>query len=122
MKNTVPTPEQVEQMMVEKMGALPSSLNSAKAVDPRFLVEQAMSSKFSVQDEKNPLGAKTSMMIMLGVSIALGNEECTMEQTRMLKKMGVTKEEIAYIVRAVKHASSSAVMGNAKVAFDTVES
>ena len=27
----LPTPEQVEQMMTEKMGALPQSLNSAKA-------------------------------------------------------------------------------------------
>ena len=42
----VPTPEQVEAMMTEKMGALPQSLNSAKAIDPRFLIEQAMSSKF----------------------------------------------------------------------------
>ncbi len=117
-----PTPEQVEAMMVEKMGALPQSLNSAKAIDPRFLVEQAMSSKFSVQDEKNPLDPKTSMMIALAVSITLGSEECTQEQTRMLKKMGITKEELAYLVKIVKHAQGSAVMGNAKVAFDTFES
>jgi alkylhydroperoxidase/carboxymuconolactone decarboxylase family protein YurZ len=117
-----PTPEQVEAMMIEKMGALPQSLNSAKAIDPRFLVEQALSSKFSVQDENNPFDPKTSMLIMLAVSVTLGSDECVMEQTRMLKKMGVTKEEMAYLVRIVKHAHSSAVMGNAKTAFDTFES
>ncbi len=118
----VPTPEQVEAMMSEKMGALPASLNSAKAIDPRFLVEQAMSSKFSVQDEQNPFDPKMSMIISLATSITLGSEECIMEHTKMLKKMGITKEELAYLVRIVKHAQGSAVMGNAKTAFDTFES
>jgi len=122
MKNQTPTPEQVEAMMIEKMGALPQSLNAAKAIDPRFLIEQAMSSKFSIQDENNPFDPKTSMMIALAVSITLGSEECTQEQTKMLKKMGLTKEEMAYLVKIVKHAQSSAVMGNAKAAFETFES
>ena len=122
MKNQVPTPEQVEAMMIEKMGALPQSLNAAKAIDPRFLIEQAMSSKFSIQDENNPFDPKTSMMIALAVSITLGSKECTQEQTKMLKKMGMSKEEMAYLVKIVKHAQSSAVMGNAKAAFETFES
>jgi alkylhydroperoxidase/carboxymuconolactone decarboxylase family protein YurZ len=118
----VPTPAQVEGMMVEKMGALPQSLNSAKAIDPMFLVEQAMSSKSSIQSENNPFDPKTSMMLALAVSITLGSEECTQEQTKMLKKMGMSKEEMAFVVKIVKHAHSSAVMGNAKAAFDTFES
>jgi alkylhydroperoxidase/carboxymuconolactone decarboxylase family protein YurZ len=118
----IPTPEQVEVMMIEKMGALPQSLNSAKAIDPMFLIEQAMSSKSSVQSENNPFDPKTSMMLMLAVSITLGSEECMQEQTKMLKKMGMSKEEIAYLVKIVKHAHSSAVMGKAKAAFDTFES
>jgi len=117
-----PTPEQVEVMMIEKMGTLPQSLNSAKSIDPRFLIEQAMSSKFSIQDEKNPFDPKTSMMLALATSITLGSNECIMEQTKMLKKMGITKDELAYLVKIVKHAHSSAVMGNAKEAFDTFES
>ena len=116
------TPEEVEAMMIEKMGALPQSLNSAKAIDPRFLVEQAMSSKFSIQDEKNPFNPKTSMMFALAVSITLGSDECIAEQTKMLKKMGITKEEMAFLVKIIKHAHLSAVMGNAKTAFDTFES
>ena len=118
----IPTPQQVEAMMIEKMGALPESLNAAKAIDPRFLIDQAMSSKFSVQDESNPFDPKTSMMLALAASITLGSEECIMEQTRMLKKMGITKEELAFLVRIVKHAQGSAVMGNAKTAFQTFES
>ena len=34
----VPTPDQVEAMMIEKMGELPQSLKSAKVIDPRFLI------------------------------------------------------------------------------------
>jgi alkylhydroperoxidase/carboxymuconolactone decarboxylase family protein YurZ len=118
----VPTPEQVEIMMTEKMGALPSSLKSAKKIDPMFLVEQAISSKSSIMHEDNPFDAKTSMMIAFTVSLTLGNEECTMEQTKMLKKMGITKEELAYMVKIIRHAHNSAVLGKAKIAFDTFES
>jgi len=118
----VVTPEEVEKMMIEKMGNLPQSLNSAKVIDPRFLVEQAMSSKFSVQDEKNPFDLKVSLMIALATSITLGSDECIAEQTKMLKKVGITKEELAYLVKIVKHAQGSAVMGNAKTAFDIFES
>ena len=81
-----------------------------------------MSSKFSVQDEKNPIDPKTSMMIALTVAITVGSEECVMEQTKMLKKMGITKDELAYLVKIIKHSQSSIIMGNAKAAFDTFES
>jgi len=71
--------------------------------------------------KKNPFDPKTSMMIALAAAIALGSEECILEQTRMLKKMGITKEELAYLVRIVKHSQSSIVMANAKTAFDVLE-
>ncbi len=115
----LPTPEQVETMMKEKMGSLPDSLHTAKEIDDRFLVEQAMSSKFSMQDEKNPFEPKFSMMLALATSITLGSQECIQEQTKMLKKMGITQDELAYLVRIVKHAQGSAIMGNAKSAFHT---
>jgi len=118
----IPTPEQVEKMMIEKMGALPSALVTAKAIDPNFLVDQAISSKMSIQSEKNPLDPKTSMMVALASSITLGSEECVKEQTKMLKKMGATKEEIAFVVRIVKHAHNSALMGRAKGAFEVLQS
>lgn len=118
----LPTPQEVENMMTEMMGALPQALNSAKAIDPNFLVEQAMSSKTSINSDKNPFDAKTSMMIALASSITLGSQECIEEQTKLLKKMGITKEELAFLVKIVKHAHTSAVMGQAKAAFDTFES
>ncbi len=115
---TPPTPEHVEANMIEKMGALPESLASAKAIDPRFLVEHAMSSRFSTMDENNPLDTKTSLMIALSTSIAIGNEECAAKQTALLKKNGMTQEELAYLVKLVRHAQSAAVVSNARAAFD----
>jgi len=117
-----PTPEQVEKMMIEKMGEMPQSLSSAKAIDPNFLVEQAISSKMSIQSEQNPFDPKTSMMIALTTSITLGSKECIEEQTKMLKKMGITKEELSFLVKIIKHAQGSAVVGNARSAFDIFES
>ena len=115
-----PTPEEVEANMIENMGELPAQLKSAKAIDPRFLVEQAMSTRFSMKDEANPLGMKTSLMIMLAVSIVNGSEECEHKQTQMLKnKWGMTREELAYLVKVIKHAQGNVLMGRAKTAFDS---
>ena len=48
----------------------------------------------------------------------------TLEQVEnmMIEKMGIKKEEMAFLVKLIKHAHSSTVMGNAKTAFDTYES
>ena len=115
---TPPTPEQVEANMIEKMGSLPESLASAKAIDPRFLIEHAMSSRFSTMDENNPLGKKTSLMITLATSIAIGNEECAAKQAMLLKKNGMTQNELAYLVKLVRHSQGAAVVSNARAAFD----
>ena len=116
---TPPTPEQVEANMIDMMGSLPESFASAKAIDPRFLVEHATSSRFSTMDENNPFDRKTSLMIVLATSIAIGNEECVGKQTVLLKKLGMTKEELAYLVKLVRHSQSAAVVSNARAAFDT---
>ena len=115
---TPPTPEQVEANMTEKMGSLPESLASAKAIDPRFLVEHAMSSRFSTMDENNPFDKKTSLLITLATSIAIGSDECAAKQTILLKKNGITQDELAYLVKLVRHSQSAAVISNARAAFD----
>jgi len=114
----VPTPEQVEAKMIEQMGALPPMLESAKKVDPRFLVEQMMSNKHSFKDELNPFDPKTSRLIGLAVALTAGNEACISMQAKMLKEMGTTNTEMAYLVKLVKHVQGSMTMHSAKSAFD----
>ncbi len=115
----LPTPQEVEVMMIQKMGGVPEILKSAKTIDPNFLVEQAVSSKMSIQSENNPFDFKTSMMIAFTVAIVQGSKECIVEQTKRLKNMGITKEELAFLIKIIKHAQSSIVMEQAKSAFDT---
>ncbi|WP_029408524.1 carboxymuconolactone decarboxylase family protein [Thiomicrorhabdus sp. Milos-T2] len=117
-QNQMPTPEMVEAMMLENFGKLPSSMESVKKVDPSFFVEQAISSKMSTNAETNPLDAKTTTMIFLAAALALGDEDCMDVNTAALLKMGATKEELLSIVRIVRHAASSGVVGNAKTIFD----
>ena len=40
-------------------------------------------------------------------------------EAMMIEKMEVTKEELAYLVKIVKHSNSSSLIGNAKSIFDT---
>lgn len=114
----LPTPEQVEAMMTEKFGGLPPSLESAKRLDPSFLVEQAMSSKTSTMSETNALDPKTSSIVFLAAALATGDVECMEVNTKALKKMGASNEEILSVVRIVRHAASSGVIGKAKSIFD----
>jgi len=113
-----PTPEQVEAKMIEQMGALPPLLASAKKVDPRFLVEQMMSNKHSFKDELNPFDPKTSRLIGLAVALTAGNEGCISMQAKMLKEMGTTNTEMAYLVKLIKHVQGSITMHDAQAAFD----
>jgi alkylhydroperoxidase/carboxymuconolactone decarboxylase family protein YurZ len=114
----LPTPEMVEAMMLENFGFIPDSLIAAKKVDPSFFVEQAMSSKMSMKSEKNALDSKTSTMIFLAAALALGDEECMQVTTASLLNMGASNEEITSIIRIVRHAASSGVVGNAKTIFN----
>ena len=117
----LPTPEMVEKMMQNKFGEIPGSIESAKAADPSFLVEQAMSSKMGTMSEKNALDEKTTTMIFLAAALATGSQECIEVNTSALLKMGATKNEILSIVRIVRHAAFSKVVGDAKTVFDLLD-
>ncbi|ADV45818.1 carboxymuconolactone decarboxylase family protein [Nitratifractor salsuginis] len=117
----MPTPEQVEQMMMDAFGELPSSIEAAKAADPSFLVEQAMSARLGTKSEKNVLDPKTTTMIFLAAALATGSEDCIEVNTSALLKMGASKEEILSVVRIVRHAAFSKVVGDAKTVFDLLK-
>ena len=91
-------------------------------IDVEKMIELLNEDKAILLDIRYPFDPKTSMLLMLAYSITLGSQECVMEQTKILKKMGITKEELAFLVKIVKHAHTSAVMGKAKPAFDIFES
>ena len=117
----LPTPEQVEMMMTQKFGELPEAIKSAKEVDASFLTEQAVSSKFSTNGEANALDPKTTTLVFLAAALASNNSECIEVNTKALIKMGASKEEILSVVRIVRHAAASGVVGNAKTIFDLLK-
>ncbi|WP_281951764.1 carboxymuconolactone decarboxylase family protein [Nitrosophilus kaiyonis] len=116
-----PRPEQVMNMMKERFGKLPKSIEDAAKVDPSLIVEQAISSKLSMQSEKNTLDPKTSTLIFLAAALALGSEECVELNTKAAKKMGATNEEILSVIRIVRHAAASSVVGVADAALKNLK-
>ena len=116
----MPSPEQVMQMMQERFGEIPEAIQKAYEVDPALVVEQAASSRLSVMSDKNALDPKTTALVFLAAALAMGNEECIEVNSSGLKKMGASDEEILSVVRIVRHAAASGVVGNAKVLFDTL--
>jgi hypothetical protein len=61
----MPTPHQVLEMMTKKFGTDrgPNAIKLTIDIAPESLVEQAMSSKMSMQSESNVLDEKTTLLI-----------------------------------------------------------
>ncbi len=52
----------------------------------------------------------------MAAALAMGSEECVELNTNAAKKMGATKEEILSVIRIVRHAAASSVVGVAEAA------
>ena len=114
MSNQMPSIEQILGMMANKLGGeehIPEAIKHAKEIAPELIVDVAMSSKKSVADENSPFDPKTSTLIFLAAALALRDEECIKAQTKAALNMGATKEELLAVVKIVKHAVNSSIVG-----------
>jgi AhpD family alkylhydroperoxidase len=108
--------DEMLQMMAQKMGGLenvPDAIKFAKNVAPEIIMQVAMSSKDSVEDEKSPLDPKTRQFIYFAAALATFDNECIKATTHSLLAMGATKEEIISVIKIVRHAANNGILGAA---------
>ena len=108
--------DEMLQMMAQKMGGLenvPDAIKFAKNVAPEIIMQVAMSSKDSVEDEKSPLDPKTRQLIYFAAALATFDNECIKATTHSLLAMGATKEEIISVIKIVRHAANNGILGAA---------
>ncbi len=123
MSNQMPTPQQVLEQMEQKFSSdgVPESMKLMIDVAPDFLVEQAMSSKMSMQSDSNALDPKTSLLVYFAAALGMKDEACIDTLTHAALKAGITKEELFSAVKIVRHAAFSGIIGAAEKVFEIVK-
>jgi AhpD family alkylhydroperoxidase len=106
--------KQILGMMSQKLGGeenIPQVIKYAEKVAPDLILDVAMSSKSSVGDENSPFDPKIRTLIFLAAALAMKDEECIKAQTKAALNMGATKEELLAVIKIVKHAANSSIIG-----------
>jgi len=112
-----PAVNEILGLMAKKLDGeekIPKAIQYAKTVAPELIYDVASSSKSSVGDPNSPFNTKTSTLIFLAVASAVKDTECIKTQLNAALNMGATKEELIAIIKIVKHATHSSVIGYAE--------
>jgi alkylhydroperoxidase/carboxymuconolactone decarboxylase family protein YurZ len=112
-----PSVDEILSFMAKKLGGqenIPNAIRYAKVCAPELIYHVAFSSKNSVGDENSPFDEKTRTLIFLAVALAMKDTECIKTQLNAALTLGATKEELIAIIKIVKHAAHSSVIGFAE--------
>lgn len=115
-----PTADEVYQMMKDAIGVeyMSPAMKQAHKVAPSLLVDHGLSCSQSIKSEENALDMKTSVLVFLAASLALKDDACTSAFVRLSDEVGISNEELISLIRIVKHAASSGVIGASEVLLD----
>ena len=112
-----PTADEVYKMMQDAIGEefMSPAMKQAHKTAPSLLVDHGLSCNQSIKSEENALDMKTSVLIFLAASLALKDDACTSAFARLSDDVGISNEELTSVIRIVKHAASSGVIGASEV-------
>ena len=112
-----PTADEVYVMMKEAIGEefMSPAMKEAYKTAPLLLVDHGISCNQSIKSEENTLDMKTSVLIFLAASLALKDEKCTSAFAQLCDDVGISNEDLLSMIRIVKHAASSGVIGSSEV-------
>ncbi len=115
-----PTADEVYTMMKDAIGEeyMSPAMKQAHKTAPSLLVDHGLSCNQSIKSEENALDMKTSVLIFLAASLALKDDACTSAFARLSDDVGISNEELTSVIRIVKHAAASGVIGASEVLLD----
>ncbi len=115
-----PSPDEVYKMMQDAIGEdnMSGAMKKAYKTAPSLLVDHGISCEQSIKSEDNPFDMKTSVLIFLTASLSLKDDACTSAFAQLCDDVGISNEELISLIRIVKHAASSGVIGSSEVLLD----
>jgi len=115
-----PTPDEVYTMMRDAIGEAEMSpaMKKAYKTAPSLLVDHGISCSQSIKSEENALDMKTSVLIFLASALALKDDACLHAFAQLCDDVNISNEELISMIRIVKHAAASGVIGASDVLLD----
>lgn len=112
-----PSADEVYEMMKDAIGEeyMSPAMKKAHKVAPSLLVDHGISCNQSIKSEENAFDMKTSVLIFLAASLAYKDDACVSAFARLCDDVGISNEELTSLIRIVKHAASSGVIGASEV-------
>ena len=111
-----PTVEQVFEMMRKTMGAIPSAIEKAVAVDEGLLWEHLRSRGYAMPAE-GALDDETRTLIYLASALAASSKACIQAMADKAKIQGIAPAKVLETVRIVRFALATKVIGYAEPVF-----
>ncbi|MGQ9744967.1 MAG: carboxymuconolactone decarboxylase family protein [Dissulfurimicrobium sp.] len=74
-------------------------------------MQVVVSSMDSVEDKDSPFEPKVRTLLFLSPALVMKDYECVRIQLNAALNMGVTKEELVAVIKIVRHAAASRVLG-----------
>ncbi len=111
-----PTVEQVFEMMRKTMGAIPSAIEKAVAVDEGLLWEHLRSRGYAMPAE-GALDDETRTLIYLASALAAGSKACIQAMADKAKMQGIAPAKVLETLRIVRFALATKVIGDAEPVF-----
>ena len=111
-----PTVEQVFEMMRKTMGAIPSAIEKAVAVDEGLLWEHLRSRDYAMPAE-GALDDETRTLIYLASALAASSKACIQAMADKAKMQGIAPAKVLETLRIVRFALATKVIGDAEPVF-----
>ena len=108
--------EEILKMMEQGLGEEPRPMVLMSKLIPEMVPKQAQDRKFVMDLPHIP--PKYKQLIMIAVSAAVSCDLCTETFSKLAKRSGVTKEEIAEAIITARFALGSTVFASATEAFE----
>ena len=117
-----PTPTEVYEMMKDAIGEndMSPAMKLAYKNAPSLLVDHGVSCSQSILAEENPLDKKTSILIFIAASLALKDDACVKAFAQLCDGAEISNEELISVIKIVKHAASSGVIGASEPLLDFI--
>jgi alkylhydroperoxidase/carboxymuconolactone decarboxylase family protein YurZ len=117
-----PSIEEIFGMMHKSMGAIPSAIQKAAAVDETLVYEHLRSRAFAMPTEKPALDEETRTLMYLAAALASSSHACVEAMANKAKIQGIAAEKLLETLRIVRFALATRVIGDAEPLFSAMQS
>ncbi len=118
MEQKKPAIDEMLKMMAQELGETPITMESLAKLNEKMVYEHAANKQFAMSGDKIP--PKYKLLISLGISAALGVENCIETYTKVALKQGMSPEEIMEVIILARFVKGTTVISTSTGAMQLI--